>query len=57
MFIISFELCTYFQNLVQKVVKIRTANMKVYYIILLNNQLTGHPQNSKTKLYHFQDIT
>ena len=57
MFTISFELCTYFQNLVQKVVKIRTANMKVYYIILLNNQLTGHPQNSKTKLYHFQDIT
>ena len=29
--------------------------MKVYYIILLNYQLTGHPENFNIKLYYFQD--
>ena len=32
--------------------------MKVYYIIPLNYQLTGHPENCKIKLYYlyvFQD--
>ena len=36
-FTISFELCTLFPKLVQKVVKKGTSNMKVYYIILVNN--------------------
>ena len=50
---ISFELCTLFQKLVQKVVKKRTTNMKVYCIIPLNYLLTGHSQNFKMKLYYF----
>ena len=54
-FTISFELCTLFQKLVQKVVKKRTSNMKVYYIIPLNNQSTGHPENFKIKLHYFQE--
>ena len=29
--------------------------MKAYYIIPLNYQLTGHEENSKTKLYYFQE--
>ena len=29
--------------------------MKVYYIIPLNYQLTGHPENFKIKLYYFQE--
>ena len=29
--------------------------MKIYYIILLNYQLTGHPENLKIKLYYFQE--
>ena len=39
----------------QKVLKKRTSNMKVYYIILLNYQFTGHPENFKIKLYYFQE--
>ena len=51
----SFELCTLFQKLVQKAVKKRTLDMKLYYIIPLNYQLTGHPENFKIKLYYFQE--
>ena len=29
--------------------------MKLYYIIPLNYQLTGHPENFKIKLYYFQE--
>ena len=29
--------------------------MKVYYIITLNYRLTGHPENLKIKLFHFQE--
>ena len=29
--------------------------MKIYYIIPLNYQLTGHPENFKIKLYCFQE--
>ena len=29
--------------------------MKVYYVIPLNDQLTGHQENVKIKLYHFQE--
>ena len=29
--------------------------MKVYYIIPLNYQLIGHPENFKIKLYYFQE--
>ena len=29
--------------------------MKIYYIIPLNNRLTGHPENFKIKLYYFQE--
>ena len=54
-FIISFELCALFQKQVQKHVKKRTSNMKVYYIIPLNYQLTGHPEILKIKLYYFQE--
>ena len=54
-FEVSFELCTLFQKLLQKVVKKRTSNMKVYYIIPPNYQLTGHPENFKVKLYYFQE--
>ena len=43
---ISFELRTLFQKLVQK-----TSNMKVYYVIPLNYQLTGHAENLKIKHY------
>ena len=54
-FTISFELCTLFQKLVQKVVnKEPPSNMRVYYIILLNYQLTN-PENFKIKLYYFQE--
>ena len=35
-FTISFELCTLFQKLVQKVIKKRTSGVNVYYIIPLN---------------------
>ena len=44
-----------FQKLVQKVIKKRTSNMKLYYIIPLNYCLTGHPEDFKIKLYHFQE--
>ena len=54
-FTISFELCTLFQKLVQKVVGKRTPNMIVIYIIPLNYQLTGHPENFKIKLYYSQE--
>ena len=33
---------------------IKTSNMKVYYLIPMNNGLTGHQENFKTKLY-FQE--
>ena len=29
--------------------------MKVYYIVLLNYRLTGHPENFKIKLFYFQE--
>ena len=29
--------------------------MKVYFIIPLNYQLTGHPDNFKIELYYFQE--
>ena len=29
--------------------------MKVYYIIPLNYQFTGHQENFKIKLYYFQE--
>ena len=29
--------------------------MKVYYIIPLNEWLTGHPENFKIKVYYFQE--
>ena len=29
--------------------------MKVHYIIPLNYQFTGHPENFKIKLYYFQE--
>ena len=45
-FSISFELCTLFQKLVQKVVNKRTSNMTVYYKIPLDYQLTGHLEKS-----------
>ena len=38
-FTISFELLTLFQKLVQKAVKKRTTNIKVYHIIPLNDRL------------------
>ena len=50
---ISFEICTLFQKLVQEVVNKRTSNMTVY-LIQLDYQLTGHPENFKIKLY-FQE--
>ena len=54
-FTISFELCTLFQKLAQKVVEKGSLNMKVYYIISLNDRLTEHPDNFKIKLYYFQE--
>ena len=39
--VISFDLCTLSQKLVQKVVKKRVSNMIVYYKIPLNYRLTG----------------
>ena len=33
----------------------KTSNMKVYYIIQLNYQLTEYPENFKIKLYYFQE--
>ena len=50
-----FELCTILPKLVQKVVKKRTSNMKVYYIIPLSYQLTGHLENFKIKLCYFEE--
>ena len=50
---ISFEICTLFQKLAQEVVNKRTSNMTVY-LIQLDYQLTGHPENFKIKLY-FQE--
>ena len=50
---ISLEICTLFQKLVQEVVNKRTSNMTVY-LIQLDYQLTGHPENFKIKLY-FQE--
>ena len=50
-FTISFKLCTLFLKLVLKVVKKRTSNIKVYYVIPLNYRLTGHPENFKIKLF------
>ena len=52
---ISFELCTLFQKLLQKVVTKRTSDMKVYYTIPLNYWLTRHPENFKSKLCYFQE--
>ena len=49
-----FRIMTLFEKLLPKVVKKRASNMKVYYIIPLNYQLTGHPENFKIKLYCFQ---
>ena len=49
------KLCTLFQKLVLKVVKKETSNMEVYYIIPLNYQLAGHPENFKVKIYYFQE--
>ena len=43
------------KKLVQKAVKKRTSNMKVYYIIPKNYRLTGHPENFKMKPYYFQE--
>ena len=54
-FTASFELWTLFQKLMQNVVKERTSNIKVYYIIPLNYRLTGHPENFKIKLYYFKE--
>ena len=53
-FTISFELRTLFEK-VQKVVKKGTLNMKVYYIIPLNCQLIGHPENFKIKPCYFTE--
>ena len=40
-----------------KLLKRRTLNMKIYYIIPLNHQSTGHPENFKinliNKINHF----
>ena len=43
------------KNWCRKLLKKRTWNMKVYYIIPLNYQFTGHPENFKIKLYYFQE--
>ena len=48
---ISFELCTLFQKLVQRVVKKETSSMKVHYMIPLNYRMTG----LKIKLNYFQE--
>ena len=53
-FAIYSELCSILTFL-QKVVKKRTSNVKVYYIIPLNYFFTGHPENFKIKLYCFQE--
>ena len=37
-----------------KAIKIRTANMKVYFIIPPNYRLTGHPENFKIKYVIFK---
>ena len=44
-----------FPKMVQKAVKNRTWDMKVYYIIPKNYRLTGHLENFKMKLYCFQE--
>ena len=49
------QICTLFQQLVQKIAKKRTSNMKVYYIPTLNYQFTGDPEKFKIKLYCFQE--
>ena len=46
-FTIYFELCTHLPKSGAE----RNSNMKVYYIIPRNYQLTGHPENFK--LYDF----
>ena len=43
------------KKLVQKVVKKGTLNMKVYYIITLNDRLIRHPEKFKIKLQDFQE--
>ena len=45
-----FRIMLFFQKLVQKVVKIGSLNMKVYYRIRLNDRWTEHPENFKIKL-------
>ena len=51
-----FELYTLFQKLEQKIVKKRTLNMKVYYIILLSYQFTEDLENTKSNNVIFFDI-
>ena len=43
------------KKLVQKAVKEGTSKTKGYYVIPLNYRLTGNPENSKIKLYYFQE--
>ena len=50
-----FELRTFGQKLVQKIIKKGTSNMKVYYVIPLNYRFTRRPENFKMKLYYFQE--
>ena len=52
---ISFELCTLFQKLAQRLIKKRNSTMTVCYIIPLNYRLTEHPENFKIKLCCFQE--
>ena len=49
-----FQIMHSFPKIGAEVVKKRTSNVKVYYIISLNYSLTGHPENFKIKLYYFQ---
>ena len=51
-FTISFDLCTPFKKLVQKVIR---KYRKVYYIIPLHYRLNGYLKNFKIKLYYFQE--
>ena len=44
------------KNWCRKLLKKGSLNMKVYYIIPLNDRLTGHPENYKISLYYFQEI-
>ena len=44
-----------FQKLTQKVVKKRTFDLEVYYIIQRNYRLTGHTDNFEIEPYYFQE--